>query len=134
MNLGNAVQNHTLGVALDSTGSGLALGTSPAFGYPVLAPQDVTFSLAASQIAVGGKTTGSGTAAPAEAGRQVELQVERSGLWYTTAATTEGSGGAFSFTIKDTTAGTFDYRAVVADQAGYQLYGYSPAQALQVTS
>jgi hypothetical protein len=134
VNLGNAVQDHAFAAALDTAGSGLVLGTSPAFGYPVLAPQDVSFSLAASKIAVGGETTGSGTGAPVEAGRQVELQVEKSGLWYTTATTTEGSSGAFSFTIEGTTAGTFDYRAVVSDLAGYQLYGYSPAQALQVTS
>jgi hypothetical protein len=134
VDLGHAVQNNAFAAAVDTAGSGLVLGTSPAFGYPVLAPQDVSFSLAASKIAVGGETTGSGTGAPAEAGRQVELQVEKSGLWYTTATTTEGSGGAFSFTIQGTTAGTFDYRAVVSDLAGYQLYGYSPAQVLQVTS
>jgi hypothetical protein len=134
LNLGNAVQSSGLGTALDIAGSGLVLGTSPAFGYPVLAPQDVSFSLAPSKIAVGGKATGSGTSAPIEAGRQVELQVEKSGLWSTTATTTEGSSGTFSFTIKGTTAGTFDYRAVVADNPGYQLYGYSPAQPLQVTS
>jgi hypothetical protein len=68
------------------------------------------------------------------AGREVELQVEKSGLWYTTATTTESASGAFSFTIKGSAAGTFDYRAVVSDLAGYVLYAYSPAQALQVTS
>jgi hypothetical protein len=134
VNLGSAVQDNAFAVAVDSAGSGLVLGTGAAFGYPVLAPQDVSFSLASSKITVGGQTTGSGTVSPAAAGRQVELQVEKSGLWYTTATTSEAAGGDFKFTIKGTAAGTFDYRAVAADQPGYQLYGYSPAQSLQVTS
>jgi hypothetical protein len=134
VNLGDAVQDSEFGVALDSTGSGLVLGTSPAFGYPVLASQSATFSLASSKIAEGSETTGSGTGTPVAAGREVELQVEKSGLWYTTATTTESASGAFSFTIKGSAAGTFDYRAVVSDLAGYVLYAYSPAQALQVTS
>jgi hypothetical protein len=134
VDLGNAVQDNQFAVALDATGSGLVLGTGPAaWGHPVLAPQSATFSLTPSTIAVGGKATASGTATPITAGRTVQLQVEKSGLWYTTATTTEGSGGTFSFTIKGATAGTFDYRVVVTDQPGYQMYGYSPAKALQVT-
>jgi hypothetical protein len=54
----------------------------------------------------------------AAAGRQVELQVEKSGLWYTTATTSEVAGGDFKFTVKGTAAGTFDYRAVAADLPG----------------
>jgi hypothetical protein len=134
VDLGNAVQDGQFAVAVDSTGSGLVLGTGPAYGYPVLAPQSVSFSLKSSKIAVGGQTTGSGTGSPAATGRQVELQVEKSGLWSTTATTKEAAGGAFSFTIKGTSAGTFDYRAVVSDLPGYLLYGYSAAQSLQVPS
>lgn len=134
VDLGNAVQDDQFAVAVDRTGSGLVLGTGPAYGYPVLASQSVSFSLASSKIAKGGETTGSGTGTPAESGREVELQVEKSGLWYTTATTHESATGTFSFTIKGTTAGTFDYRAVVSDLAGYQLYAYSAAQPLQVTS
>jgi hypothetical protein len=93
----------------------------------------VSFSLASSKIAKGSETTGSGTGTPAEVGREVELQVEKSGLWYTTQTAHEGAGGSFSFTIKGNTAGSFDYRAVVSDLSGYQLYGYSTAQPLQVT-
>jgi hypothetical protein len=133
VDLGDAVKDSTFAVALDSAGSGLVLGTGPAYGYPVLASQSVSFSLASSKIAEGGETTGSGTGTPAEAGREVELQVEKSGLWYTTQTAHESAGGSFSFTIKGTTAGTFDYRAVVSDLPGYQLYGYSTAQPLQVT-
>jgi hypothetical protein len=133
VNLGPAVLDNQFAVALDSTGSGLVLGTGAAYGYPVLAGQSVSFSLASSKITKGAETTGSGTGSPAEAGRTVELQVEKSGLWYTTETTSEGAGGSFSFTIKGTSAGSFDYRAVVSDLAGYQLYGYSSAQSLQVT-
>jgi hypothetical protein len=133
VDLGDAVQDGSFAVALDSTGSGLVLGTGPAYGYPVLASQSVSFSLASSKIAEGNETTGSGTGTPAEVGREVELQVEKSGLWYTTQTAHESAGGSFSFTIKGTTAGTFDYRAVISDLSGYQLYGYSTAQPLQVT-
>jgi len=133
VDLGDAVQDNSFAVALDSTGSGLVLGTGPAYGYPVLASQSVSFSLASSKIAEGDETTGSGTGTPAEAGRAVELQVEKSGLWDTVQTAHEGAGGSFSFTIKGTTASSFDYRAVVSDRAGYQMYGYSTAQPLQVT-
>jgi hypothetical protein len=109
------------------------LGTSPPWGYPVLAPQHVSFSLSPSTITKGHTTTGSGKGAPAAKGRQVELQAEKSGRWDTVATTTEGSGGLFSFTIKGTSAGTFDYRAVAADVPGYLEYGYSTAQSLHVT-
>jgi hypothetical protein len=134
VDLGDAVQVNLFGVALDTTGSGLVLGTSPAWGYPVLASQTASLSLAASKITVGGETTASGTGSPAAPGREVELQVEKSNLWYTVQTTDEGTGGTFSFTIKGTAAGTFDYRAVVSDVPGYVLYAYSPAQSLQVTS
>lgn len=134
VNLGGSVQDNVFGVALDGTGAGLVLGTGPAaWGYPVLASQSVSFSLASDKIAKGGTTTGSGTASPAAAGRTVQLQQEKSGLWYTVASTSENASGAFSFTIKGTTAGTFDYRAVAADRPGYLMYGYSAARALQVT-
>jgi hypothetical protein len=135
VDLGNAIQDNQFAGALDDTGSGLVLGTGPAvWGHPVLAPQSATFSLAPPTIAVGGKATAKGTATPIAAGRTVQLQVEKSGLWYTVATTTESSSGMFSFTIKAATAGTFDYRAVITDQPGYQMYGYSLAKPLQVTS
>jgi hypothetical protein len=56
------------------------------------------------------------------------------GLWYAVATTHEGSGGKFSFTIKAAATGTYHYRAVVHDLAGYVMYGYSPARSLRVTS
>ena len=132
LDLGNAIKNNMFSVALDSQGSGLVLGNKPAWGYPVLAPQHVTFALKSSSIKVGQSTTGSGKASPAGAGRKVELQVERSGRWYDVASTTEKSSGAFSFTIKGTSAGSHTYRAVVSDRPGYLLFGYSPGRTLQV--
>ena len=132
-NLGNAEVSNGFAAALGADGTGLVLGTPPPWGYPVLAPQHVSFSLSPSTITKGHTTTGSGKGAPAAKGRQVELQVEKSGRWDTVATTTEGSGGLFSFTIKGTSAGTFDYRAVAADVPGYLEYGYSTAQSLHVT-
>jgi hypothetical protein len=131
--LGNADVSNSFAAALGADGTGLVLGTAPPWGYPVLAPQHVSFSLSPSTITKGHTTTGSGKGSPAAKGRQVELQVKKSGLWDTVATTTEGSGGSFSFTIKGTSAGTFDYRAVAADVPGYLEFGYSPAQSLHVT-
>jgi hypothetical protein len=133
LNLGLAINSNIFAPALDSTGSGLVLGTAPAWGYPVLAPQPVTFGLSPASITKGKTATGTGTASPAAKGRQVELQIEKSGLWSTVATTTESATGSFSFTIKGAADGTFDYRAVVADLPGYLLFGYSSAQALKVT-
>jgi hypothetical protein len=137
VDLGDAIQNNTFSAALDSSGSGLVVGTgadAPAWGYPVLAVQYASFSLKSSKIKKGRTTVGSGTGSPAAKGREVELQVERAGLWYTVATTHEGTGGRFSFTIKGASAGTFAYRAVIADVAGYIQYGYSAARVLKVAS
>jgi hypothetical protein len=134
VDLGDATSSKLLAVALDKQGSGLVLGTSPARGYPVLAAQSVSFSLKSAKIGKGKSTTGSGKVSPASAGRKVTLQVERSGRWYSVKTTDEKSGGSFSFTIKGSTAGTFHYRAVASDKAGYVMFGYSTARSLRVTS
>jgi hypothetical protein len=134
VNLGNGIVSTAFAPALDATGSGLVLGTAPPWGHPVLASQSVSFSVTPPKITKGQTATGTGKASPAASGREVELQVEKSGLWYTVATTHDGTGGSFSFTIKGTSAGTFDYRAVASDLPGYLQYGYSPAQSLQVTS
>ena len=133
VDLGDAIRNNTFAAALDSRGSGLVLGTDPAWGYPVLGTQRVSFSLKASTIKKGHSTTGSGKGSPAGKGRKVELQVERSGRWYDVATAHESSSGSFSFKIKGRAAGHFDYRAVVSDLAGYLQYGYSAAKTLHVT-
>jgi hypothetical protein len=137
VNLGNAIDSNMLDAVLDANGSGLVVGTNydePEMGYPVLSAQSATFGLKPTTIKKGKTTIASGTASPAASGRNVFLQVERAGLWYTVATTHEVAGGKFKFTIKGTTVGTFDYRAVVADPPGYALYGYSAARALKVTS
>jgi hypothetical protein len=136
VNLGNAIANTFFSAALDSNGSGLVLGTAgTGRGYPVLASQSVSFSLKSSKIKKGQTTTGSGTGSPAGSGRKVELQLEGAGnRWNTVATTNENASGSFSFTIKGTSAGTFRYRAVASDLAGYLMYGYSASRSLEVTS
>ncbi len=134
VNLGSAEVSNAFAGALDANGTGLALGTAPPWGHPVLARQDASFSLKPSTITKGHTTTGTGKGSLAAKGRTVELQVKKSGLWDTVATTTEGSGGSFSFTIKGASTGTFDYRVVVADLPGYLQFGYSSAQPLKVTS
>lgn len=133
VNLGNAADSTDFGVALDGNGSGLVLGTSPAIGYPVLAGQGVSFTLSKSSIAKGGAVTGSGKGSAPSKGRLVQLQQLRSGLWYTIASTHESASGAFSFKIKGSTAGSYAYRAVASDWAGYVQYGYSASRSLKVT-
>jgi hypothetical protein len=135
--LGDAIDYSFFGAGLDANGTGLVLGTghSRAEGFPVLAPQSVTFALKKSSLKKGHKTTGSGKATVAAHGRKVELQVERSHhLWYNVASTHESASGKFTFTIKGTSAGKFDYRAVAADHAGYVQFGYSAARKLTVRS
>jgi hypothetical protein len=133
--LGNAINSYGFSAGLDSRGTGLIFGTgsNQVNAYPVLQSQDVSFSLKSSNIKKGKSTTASGKVSPAGGGRVVSLQVERSGKWYDVATTHEGSTGSFSFTIKGTSAGTFSYRAVVSDLAGYLLYGYSSARSLHVS-
>jgi hypothetical protein len=133
VDLGNAIDDTGFAAALDSHGSGLVLGTSDPLAYPVLASQGVSFKIAPASIRKGKSATASGKGSPAASGRVVTLQVERSGKWFNVATTHEGSGGSFSFKIKGTSAGSFRYRAVAADLAGYLLYGYSNAQSLRVT-
>jgi hypothetical protein len=133
LNLGNAIDSTVFAAGLDAHGSGLVLGVSPAIGYPVLAPQSVSFTLSKTSIKKGQTVAGSGKGSPAAKGRAIELQQLRSGLWYTIATTHESASGSFSFSIKGSGAGTFTYRAVASDLAGYVLYGYSAARSLRVT-
>jgi hypothetical protein len=133
--LGNGLNSVWFSAALDRGHTGLVIGTggTETWGYPLMARQSVTFSLKSSTIRKGRSTTASGRGSPAGAGRLVTLQIERSGWWYTVATTREKSTGSFSFRIKGTSAGTFSYRAVVSDLAGYLQFGYSAARTLHVT-
>jgi hypothetical protein len=134
VDLGDAIVNDYFAAALDRNGSGLVIGTNPAIGYPVLAPQSVTFTLSKSRIVKRHAVTGSGKGSAAAKGRAVQLQQLKLGRWYTIATTHESASGSFSFSIKDDSTGTYTYRAVASDQAGYVLYGYSPSRSLKVTS
>ena len=134
VNLGNASSYRYFAAALDANGSGLVLATYPAEGFPVLAAQGVSFTLSRSSVVKGHAVIGSGKGSAAAAGRAVQLQQLRSGLWYWVATTHESASGAFSFSIKGSATGTHTYRAVASDRAGYVQYGYSAARSLKVTS
>jgi hypothetical protein len=136
VNLGNAIDSDYYNAALDSHGAGLVLGTDQAEAYPVLAAQGVSFSIKSSSIRKGKSATASGKISPAAVGRLITLQVQGSGgKWFdvTHATAHTKSGGSFSFTIKGSAAGSFRYRAVASDLAGYLMYGYSNAKSLRVT-
>jgi hypothetical protein len=117
---------------LDKNGSGVVLGVDPAQGYPILAPQHVSFSLSKSSVKKGHKVTGKGKGSAAAKGRKVELQIEKSGKWFDVASTHEKSSGSFTFKIKGSSVGKHKYRAVASDHAGYVEFGYSAARTLTV--
>jgi DNA-binding LacI/PurR family transcriptional regulator len=131
-NLGNAIDYVYFAAALDANGSGLVLGTYPAEGFPVLAPQGVSFTLSRSSVVQGHAVIGSGKGSAAAAGRPVQLQQLRSGLWYWVATTHENASGSFSFSIKGTRTGNYTYRVMATDRAGYVQYGYSAWRSLKV--
>jgi hypothetical protein len=132
--LGNGIDYSSYASGLDATGSGIVLGTghTRAEGFPILAPQRVSFALKKSSLKKGHKTTASGKGAKAATGRKITLQIEKHGKWYAVSTTHEKSNGSFKFKIKATSVGTFHYRAVAADHAGYVQFGYSAARALKV--
>ncbi len=135
VDLGDAVDSTGFAVGLDRSGSGLVLGTpGTAIGYPVLARQDITFTLSKSSVKKGRTVTGSGTVRAKAAGRLIQLQTERSGRWYNVGSTHETASGTFKFTIRGNGTGSHSFRAVASDKAGYVLYGYSPARSLRVIS
>lgn len=135
VDLGDAINSTGFAVALDRSGSGLVLGTpGTAKGFPVLARQDITFTLSKSTVRKGRTVTGSGQVRPKAPGRVIQLQVERSGLWYTVGTARESASGTFKFTIRGNGTGSHEFRAVASDLAGYVMYGYSAARTLKVTS
>jgi hypothetical protein len=133
LNYGDAISDNGFAAALDSRGSGLVVGFSNPIAYPALGAQGVSFRISPSSIRKGKSATGSGKSSPGGSGRVVTLQVDRSGRWFTVATTHEKANGSFSFKIKGGSAGTFSYRAVSSDLAGYLLYGYSNGKSLHVT-
>jgi hypothetical protein len=131
----------TWDIALDATGSGIILGTTPGIqskpivtAYPVLAQQSLSFALNHRSATRKHHVKASGRVSPKSKGRTVTLQEQKKGLWYVVATTKETASGKFHFTLKDATAGKFTYRAVAADAAGYVQFGYSSARKLTVTT
>lgn len=133
-NLGGAIANNEFAAAVDSSDSGVVVGTSgPVNVFPVLAPQPVSFTLAKTRAAAGVAVKATGVGSSPAAGRTVELQRFTHGAWRDIAATTERAHGDFSFTITEGARGSDTFRAVASDLPGYLLYGYSPSRTLTVT-
>jgi hypothetical protein len=134
--LANGESSGTVDGALDATGSGIILGTNADGGvakaYPVLASQTVSFSLSKSTVKAGAKVKATGKARPIKKGRTITLEKLEHGLWHSVTTTKESKTGAFSFTIKASSVGSFTYRAVGSDTAGFVEFGYSAGRALHV--
>jgi hypothetical protein len=136
VDFGNGIDYSYFASSLDTIGSGLAIGVGDgkAEAFPVLATQHVTFALSKSSIKKGHHTVGKGAVTTTALGRTVTLQVEKAHhRWYNVTTTHESGSGKFHFTIHGSAEGTFAYRAVASDRAGYILFGYSPSRSLRVT-
>jgi hypothetical protein len=134
--LASAETSGTVDGALDATGSGIILGTNAEGGiakaYPVLASQSVSFALSKSTVKEGAKIKATGKARPIKKGRTITLERLEHGLWHSVRTTKESKTGAFSFTIKTKSVGSFTYRAVGSDTAGFVEFGYSAGRTLHV--
>jgi hypothetical protein len=137
--LANAEASSSFAGGLDSTGSGIILGTtaasqslSKATAFPVLVPQRVSLSLRHPKVDVGTKVIASGASRPGKKGRMVTLEYLEKGLWHSLGSTEETAAGHFSFTLKDKVVGHFAYRAVGADTRGFVQFGYSSPRGLEV--
>jgi hypothetical protein len=109
---------------LGRSGAGLVYETDskPLLAQPILNGQSVVVKLAKARVYVGTATSLSGQAKPILAGQAVVLEQLSAGRWYNVSSSHESSTGTFSFSVPGTTE---TYRAVVAYQPGYYLYGYS---------
>jgi hypothetical protein len=129
----SAITSTDLAPVLDPAGAGVVFeaGTSAhaPLAQPILLPQVVHIALAHSSVTAGTSTSLTGSASPHLASQLVALQKLTSGLWYTVTTTHETSGGTFSFTVP---GATMTYRAVVANDPGLYLYGYSNTATLTV--
>lgn len=131
--LGDAVASNAFSVAMGSIGNGVVVGTSgPATVFPVLAPQPISFKLSKNKVRPNAGVKGSGVGSAPTAGRAVELQELRHGLWYAIATTHEKADGKYSFHIGGHAAGKYTFRASVTDVPGYYQYGYSSSRTLTV--
>jgi hypothetical protein len=119
-----AITAGTIAPVLGPTSAGLVYETNatPLLAQPSLNPQSVVIKLAHSTVYIGTKTTLSGTVSPRLNRQKVTLERLAAGRWYNVSSTKESSAGKFTFKVA---AVTEAYRAVVAYEPGYYLYGYS---------
>ena len=126
--LGNAIASNGFSAAIDSSGTGILLGTgssSAASVFPILNSQRVAIALKQRSIKHGRHTTLSGKAVPIFPGLPIQLQYAKGAKWYPAASTHEKANGTFSFSVKAKTVGKVRYRVVATDRPGYNLFGYS---------
>jgi hypothetical protein len=123
-----AVTSGSLVPVLGPTGSGLVYETSssPLLAQPILNPQTVVIKRTGGKAYAGQSTTVSGHATPRLAHQAVTLERLSAGRWYNVATTHESTAGKFSFRAPVGRT----YRAVVAYDPGYYLYGYSNSMTL----
>jgi len=112
---------------LGPSGAGLVYETDvdapPLLAQPVLDYQSVVVRLARLRAPAGKRTTLTGQVVPRLGGQVVRLERRISiGHWSDISALHESAAGRFSFTVPGRTD---SYRAVVACEPGYYLYGYS---------
>jgi hypothetical protein len=113
--------------ALGPTGAGLVfeseVSSPPLVVQPILDYQPVAIELARHRAPAGKRTYLTGQAGVHVAGQLVTLERRLSaGVWTSVAVARESPRGAFVFTVPGITE---VYRAVVAFEPGYYLYGYS---------
>jgi hypothetical protein len=136
--LSNATVSNDMTPGLDAAGSGIVLGIGISAGgtdraYPVLARQSVSFALNHTKVKRTHLVKISGKATAAKKGRVITLEVlGKHNVWSSLAATTESASGKFRFTLRATKVGSFTYRAVADDSAGFVQFGYSPPRRLTV--
>ena len=123
---GSAINSTQLAPVLGPSGAGVVLeantGSAKVLVQPILNPQDVRIKLAKTTVKPGHSTKLIGSVTPRLKNQKVTLERLSGRRWYTVATTHESAAGAFSFTVPGMTD---TYRAVVAYQPGYYLYGYS---------
>ncbi len=131
---GTAITADQLVSVLGPTGAGVVLeagtGSSPVLAQPILNPQFVSIALKQSKVKPGHSTKLTGTVRPQLKNQLVTLELKSGKDWLTVTTTHESASGTFSFTVPGKAE---TYRAVVAYQPGYYLYGYSNSVTLAVS-
>jgi hypothetical protein len=128
----SAIVSAQLVSVLGPTGAGIVLEAdgSPLLAQPILNPQFVSIKLKQSKVRPGRSTTLTGAVRPELKGQLVTLERKSGKDWFNVTTTHESASGTFSFTVPGKAE---TYRAVVAYQPGYYLYGYSNSVSLAVS-